>query len=131
IDAATKVTIHMHSPYFSCSKRHRVEDLIAMLGAMEAVVAMRLHALILATSGGTPVVGISYDVKVDSFIKDIGSTACIELEQLTVTGLCAEIDKALGDNGRSRASKAAALLRQREQINIEEALWLINQTEAR
>jgi polysaccharide pyruvyl transferase WcaK-like protein len=35
------------------------EDLKALLGAMDAVVAMRMHALILAASSGVPVMGIS------------------------------------------------------------------------
>jgi len=124
IEAANRVTDCMHSPYYLCTHRHKVEDIIAMLGSMEVVVAMRLHALILATSGGTPVIGISYDIKVDSFIKDIGSTACIKLNMLTTQGLCAEIDSALA-NGRSGANMALQHLRKMEQINIEEARRLI------
>ncbi|NLT47889.1 MAG: polysaccharide pyruvyl transferase CsaB, partial [Clostridiales bacterium] len=62
ISAANKVTANMTSPYYTCSRKHGVEDLIGMLGSMEAVVGMRLHSLIFATAGGAPVIGISYDV---------------------------------------------------------------------
>ena len=41
------------------------------LGAMDLVVAMRLHALILAAAMSTPVVGIIYDPKVRAFLESI------------------------------------------------------------
>ncbi|NCB41867.1 MAG: polysaccharide pyruvyl transferase CsaB [Clostridia bacterium] len=79
-------------PNYVCRHQHPVGDLIGMLGAMDMVLGMRLHSLIFATAGGAPVLGISYDVKVDSFIKDIGSTACIPLESLSEKVLCDHID---------------------------------------
>ncbi|MCR4963486.1 MAG: polysaccharide pyruvyl transferase CsaB [Firmicutes bacterium] len=118
IDAAAKVIRHLHCPYISCEKRYGVEDLIAILGSMEAVVAMRLHALILATCGHTPVVGISYDVKVESFMKDIGSDACIDLDHLAAAKLCAQIDR-IAAVGREQAKAAAETLRDKEAVNIQ------------
>ena len=126
IEAAAKVIRHLHCSYISCTKRYRVEDLIAILGSMEAVVAMRLHALILATCGHTPVVGISYDVKVESFIKDIGSSACIDLHNLTASKLCLQIDRILA-GGREQAKAAADALRAKETINIEAVRSLLSE----
>ena len=45
---------------------------MGVLGAMDLVVAMRLHALILASATLTPVVGIVYDPKVRGFLESIG-----------------------------------------------------------
>lgn len=120
ISAADMVTAYMKAPYYACTERHTVEELIGMLGSMEVVVGMRLHSLIFATAGGAPVIGISYDVKVDSFVHDIDSAACIPLEGLTKEALFAEIDKAM-QNGRALAEKAADILKQRELINREAA----------
>jgi len=52
--------------------------LINILGACELVVAARLHASIVATALGVPIVGISWDDKVDSFYYERGiSRYCV------------------------------------------------------
>jgi L-malate glycosyltransferase len=81
------------------------------------VVGMRLHSLIFATVGGAPVIGISYDIKVDSFIRDIGSAACLPLNQLSANMLKEQIDL-INEAGFRQAPEAAARLRLGEQINI-------------
>jgi polysaccharide pyruvyl transferase CsaB len=43
------------------------EQLMALVGAMDLVVAARLHALIFATAVAVPAVGIAYDPKVTAF----------------------------------------------------------------
>ncbi|MDD4584229.1 MAG: polysaccharide pyruvyl transferase family protein, partial [Eubacteriales bacterium] len=130
VSAADKVTVYMDAPYYACSEKHTVEELIGMLGSMEAVVGMRLHSLVFATAGGSPIIGISYDIKVDSFVRDIGSKACIPLAQLSEEKLCREIDLIM-DHGRSYAQKAAAELKQAERVNraaarklLTEGAWL-------
>lgn len=124
ISAAGKVTIGMKGPYYACRKKHSVEEIIGMLGSMEAVVGMRLHSLIFATAGGAPVIGISYDVKVDSFIKDIGSDACISLKSLTKERLCKEIDYAV-TKGIAESGKIAQKLIDAQEINIDAARRLL------
>jgi polysaccharide pyruvyl transferase WcaK-like protein len=58
------------------------------LGAMDLVVAMRLHALILAAAMSTPVVGIIYDPKVRGFLDSIGqSDAGLEMDELSPEAL--------------------------------------------
>ncbi len=79
-------------PHYVCRNPKTVEQTMGMLGRMRLVCGMRLHSLIFATAGSTPVLGISYDVKVDSFIKDIGSDALIRLEDLDSEALRRQID---------------------------------------
>ena len=130
ISAAAKATAGMTSPYYTCSQKHTVEELIGMLGSMEVVVGMRLHSLIFATAGGAPVIGISYDVKVDSFIKYIGSDSCISLTSLSKEWLCKEIDLAV-QRGPEKVQEAVARLREAQKINIDAARRLLNRPEER
>jgi polysaccharide pyruvyl transferase WcaK-like protein len=46
----------------------------ALLGEMDAVLALRLHALILAAASGVPVLGFSYARKVSGFLAAAGQT---------------------------------------------------------
>jgi len=128
INAAERLLPHMQAPYYICRHRHRVEDLIGMLGSMEMVVAMRLHALIFATLGGAPVLGVSYDVKVDSFIREIGSGACLLLKNARTGDICAHIDDVLAQ-GKAGAIAAAQRLRESESVNIEAARQLLADNE--
>ena len=68
--------------------------------------------------------GISYDVKVDSFIKDIGSDSCVALRGLTGKQLCREIDRVIAQKS-SRAGEIQRRLRHMETINTEAARRLL------
>lgn len=105
---------------YACKNVHPVEEMIGMLGSMEAVIGMRLHSLIFATAGGAPVVGISYDVKVDSFIRDIGSHFCVALEGLEAEQLCRYIDEIMAQD-EGCAGEVQMRLKRMETINEEAA----------
>lgn len=49
-----------------------IEEKISLIGDSSLLIGMRLHALIFAAIAHTPMVGISYDPKIDSFIKQVG-----------------------------------------------------------
>jgi hypothetical protein len=53
---------------------------------------------------------------VDSFVKDIGHSACIPLEDLSIRELCKEIDRAM-EHGKDYAAEAGRILREAETIN--------------
>lgn len=47
---------------------YSIEELLSIIGNMDLVVAMRLHALIFASLMHVPFLGISYDPKIDNFL---------------------------------------------------------------
>lgn len=124
IEAAARVIQYMHAPSHACHDQYAVEDLVGMLGSMRMVIGMRLHSLIFATLGGAPVIGVSYDMKVDSFIHDIGSDACIPVAELTADKLCTEIDR-IAAGGCARADAALERLRQGEAVNTQSVRQLL------
>lgn len=66
----------------------------ALMHDMTMVVSMRLHALIFASGQGVPVVGVSYDPKVSSFMRYLGQACCVDSETVTAEDLCSLIDAA-------------------------------------
>ena len=93
---------------------------------MEAVVSMRLHALIFAASQGVPLVGVVYDPKVSSFLKYMGQELFVDLDSVTAENLCAMIDRAVCQAGTPQSREAAvARLQETEQRNVTVARELL------
>ena len=57
---------------------------------MDLMIGIRLHALIFAGVMGTPMIGISYDPKIDRFLKSMYNYECYKCkgEKITVGELC-------------------------------------------
>lgn len=72
--------------------------LCGLVGLMDLVVSMRLHALVFACARQTPVAAISYDPKVSGFMNYLGSDCCVELDQVNEAGLKALLDRAMAQN---------------------------------
>ena len=84
-------------------------DLIGLLGGARFALAMRLHAVIFASSAATPVIGLSYDPKVASMMRALGQPASIELAEAL------EADGALGE---AILSNVRAVLAEEESIRV-------------
>ncbi len=55
------------------------DELICVLEKADMVIGMRLHAVIFASSASTPVIGLSYDPKVEAFMKELGQDYTVDL----------------------------------------------------
>jgi len=98
------------------------QEHLALIARLDIMIAMRLHALIFAASRGVPFAGISYDPKVDAFLK------LFDLRPLAqdFAGMKAEVDKLLEDvNIQDEISRRAAEMRSKSEQNAKLALGLI------
>ncbi len=126
VEIGEKIASHLDVPHYVSSKHHSIEELRGMLGEADLVVGMRLHSLIFAASGGAPIVGISYDVKVDSFIKDSGSKWLVDIKNLTAEALIKDIDLAISA-GRAMGEETKKRLQTLEIINSDMAGKLLGE----
>ena len=58
-------------------------ELCGILNICSFAISMRLHLLIFAASTGTPMIGLSYDKKVDSFMRYIGEDTLADIRSFT------------------------------------------------
>jgi len=58
-----------------------VVEMASVIACLDLVIGMRLHALILGHAMGVPVVGISYDPKIDRFLASVGKEPAMSVEQ--------------------------------------------------
>ena len=113
-------------PHYFLDDAGSAGTIIGALSRMQAVVSMRLHALIFAAGQGIPLAGVVYDPKVSAFLRYIGQENFLDLDALTADALKAMIDRMVS-SPISPDEQAAAVqkLRQIEQVNVDTARRLL------
>lgn len=72
-------------------QEYNTSELLSIVGNMDLLISIRLHALIFAGVMGVPMIGISYDPKVDRFLESVGEKAVGTVEDVDFEALMAEI----------------------------------------
>ncbi len=99
---AKKVADALECPSIVLSAPSDGRAIMAMMEAMQCVIAMRLHALIFAAGRGVPLVGTVYDPKVSGFLEYIGQKHFLDFSAVTSEALCRLLDEALSGGGVDR-----------------------------
>ena len=125
-DAADRVASRMKTPYTIIREPMDAPLCMGVLSRMSTVVAMRLHALIFAASGGVPIIGVDYDPKVTAFMKYIGrETSCLPFGDIDSDKLHELIDASIAHTG-DELLLGARRLREIESRNVEELKKLLS-----
>lgn len=95
---------------------------LALISQMNFMIGMRLHALVFAASMGIPFAGISYDPKIDAFLKEFDLTPLPLQRQEMTARLNGLLDS---DDLRQRMAQVALGLRARAEENARLALSLL------
>lgn len=101
-DAAEKVCTGLGCPARILDDMDRPELIISVLSHMRLVVSMRLHGLIFSSLSGIPMVGVSYDPKIGSFLRYLGYGHCMELADMSADKLQAAMDAELDEGPGAR-----------------------------
>lgn len=122
LDASRKVMELMQHDALLIDKHLSSQEHLALIARLDLMIAMRLHALIFAASRGVPFAGISYDPKIDAFLK------LFELKPLSksYTEMKSELDELLSNSDlQNRIVQQAAAMRKKSEENARLALGLI------
>ncbi len=121
----------METPLYIIKEDYKVEEVVGIVHACDLVLGMRLHTLVYAVGGGVPVIGISYDPKVQGFMEYIENPYVVDMENIEAEKLCSYVDEiykaydkvqeilqekanALKNKAEDNADKAIALLKNRQ-----------------
>lgn len=122
---AERVGSLLRCPWYAVRTRQPIEVTIGILARMKTVVGIRLHSLMFSAGQGVPVVGLSYDIKVDGFLKYIGSRTCLQLRTVQADELCRLIDECVSGALDGEVRRTAQMLREREHENVRGAAILL------
>lgn len=128
VKAAKKIVVKMKQPACILKEDFTTRELMSLVGNMDLMIGIRLHALIFAGVMGTPMIGISYDPKIDRFLKSIDEDVVGDLENVTVEALMQEINAKWNNKEiyRNQNLKRMAKLRSLARSNAEMALEFID-----
>ena len=87
--------------------RMGVSDVISVMAAADVCIGMRLHSLIYSAIGNVPVVGISYDPKIKSFMDYMNQNLCIDITQMNGDVCCKALDELFGSYDRIKSELSA------------------------
>ncbi|MCI8420382.1 MAG: polysaccharide pyruvyl transferase CsaB [Oscillospiraceae bacterium] len=90
-------------------QKYLSEEMLSIIGCMDVLVGVRLHSLIYAAVMGVPMLGISYDPKVDSFLSSIGQPTLCPVEEFTCEKFQAAFRALLADRETVREGVAGHL----------------------
>ena len=78
------VAKHLDGQAGCLRKKHLSEETLSIIGCMDVLVGVRLHSLIYAAVMGVPMLGVSYDPKVGSFLSSIDQPTHFTVEDFTL-----------------------------------------------
>ena len=98
------------------------EQFLSLMGNFDLLIGMRLHALIFAAVMELPFAAVSYDPKIDGFVKDIDGLTAGRVESLQAAQVVAAAKQALS---RGCCGDRLQKLRAKAMLNARQALALL------
>ena len=117
ISISQKVIALMKQTGYLIEGKPSPAQLLSLVGGAEFIMGMRLHTLIYAAKMGTPVIGLSYDPKVDATMSYLGQNRIESVRSINpltmqryideIIADCDKLKKQLTVSGRESEKKAA------------------------
>ena len=107
--------------------QYSTSQLLSLVACTDLLIGIRLHALIFAGVQNIPLIGISYDPKIDRFLDSIGEAPVGDIDSINSEDIVrAALDK-LEINSTGNESPIWKTLKDKASLNASLALELINQ----
>ncbi len=102
----------------------KILEMMDVISAIDIMVATRLHALIFSTVCETPMIAISYDPKIDYFMKSVGLQALCSVNNITTKLLQEECEKVISDSIEIKKSLIEFISSEKNKLLMNDELLL-------
>ena len=122
IDKSLKNKIHVLDKYLY------VNEYLSLVGNLDFMVGMRLHALIFSALMSVPVIGLSYDPKINNFLSMIGKNNVLNIANINYKDIIEQVDDLINnfEVEKSIVQKKKAELSKLANIHNEILIKLLN-----
>lgn len=90
-------------------RRHTSQEMLSAISQMDLLVGVRLHALIFSAVARTPLIALSYDPKIDYFMKAIQQSTFGSVQDFESFQLVSEIENRLCNTDQERVALDGAV----------------------
>lgn len=127
LEISTEIKDLLDSNCYILKEKYSVEEIMGVIREFEMIIAMRLHSLIYAANQEVPMVGLSYDPKVDGILKSLGMERISNVENFTLKDLAENIDYVMENREslRKRLKEQDMELKDKALSNVVMALELL------
>lgn len=96
-----------------------VDDMLSVVGCMDFCIGMRLHTLMYAAINSVPLIGLIYDPKISSFMRNTGQDRAIDVANLTEDALFKMLEETIRDyvTIKDELKRSYARLNEQAQLN--------------
>lgn len=91
VAAAEKVAGFMEQPAVVMQQSCHIHQMLSLVGNLDMLIGIRLHALIFAAVMQVPLLGVSYDPKISRFLESLGEPSPPDLHTVSAESLLARI----------------------------------------
>ncbi|MDU4959283.1 MAG: polysaccharide pyruvyl transferase CsaB [Sporomusaceae bacterium] len=123
VAAASRVVSYMRQPAVVLRGEYSTDQLLSLIGNLDMLIGIRLHALIFAAIMKVPLLGVSYDPKIERFLESIGESAAGTLDTVEADCLLRLAKQLLA--GKQGARTEVESLRQQAFHSAELAMALL------
>lgn len=125
VEAAAQIVKYMRTPAVVLEEEYHTEQLLSLVGNLDMLIGIRLHALIFAAVMNVPLVGVSYDPKIERFLESIGQQTAGTLNDMNVDGLYKRVKECWPKPGGTCQNEQVRHLRDEAFRNAELAIGLL------
>lgn len=121
IDELARRLTDVENSVFCLHQKYLTDEMLSIVGNLDMLVGVRLHSLIHAAIMGIPLIGISYDPKVNSFLKSIGTKAISSIYDFACDDFIVEFESIMQNRREfcDKVDKNVERLKQMLDINEE------------
>ncbi len=126
--AADKIVSLMQRPAIVLRAEYTTGELLSLTGNLELMLSVRLHSLIFAGVMSVPMIGVSYDPKIERFLSSVGEQVAGDLDSVTAEQILAQVEKKLANKDEFRKNNAQRMyaLHEKALLNVKLALKIIH-----
>ena len=125
VKAAKSIVQLMKNPCTVIEEELRTAESISLIGCLDVLISIRLHALIFAGVMGVPMLGISYDPKIERFLDSIHEKPLGNLQDITADKIFDETIKRIDADKNFYDESLLARLRELSLKNAQLAFELL------
>lgn len=127
VAVARKIARRSKHPGVILNEEYTTSELLSLVGNLDLLISVRLHALIFAGVMQVPMLGISYDPKIDRFLESVGDRHAGTLKSVTTDGVMGKIRQMwpAATNAGQVQNERISILREKAFRNAELAIELI------